>query len=54
MKEFLEKIHLKNKQRYINKMMEEEGLTDEILSEQIKLNRERHNKNICDSKEYVQ
>lgn len=54
MKEFLERLHLKNKQRYINKMMEEEGLTDEILRKQVELNRERNHKNLSDSKEYVQ
>lgn len=50
---FLQKIHLKNKQRRINEMFEEEGLTDEILNEQLELNRKRHDMDIPDDSEVI-
>lgn len=56
---FMKKINLQNRQKQIDKMFEEEGLTDEILKRQIQLNKERHKEDIHDSteeiyKEYVQ
>ena len=50
---FFHKISLKNKQRRINEMFEEEGLTDDILNEQIELNKKRHEKDIPDSNEII-
>ena len=44
---------MKNKQRRINEMFEEEGLTDDILNEQIELNKKRHEKDIPDSNEII-
>lgn len=38
---FLKKINLSNKQKQINRMFEEEGLTDEILRKQLEVNKER-------------
>lgn len=56
---FIKQINIKNRQKSINKMFEEEGLTDEILKRQIQLNKEKHNEDIHDKneeiyKEYVQ
>ena len=34
---FLKRISLSNKQKQINKMFEEEGLTDDILKKQIEV-----------------
>ena len=48
---FLRKIHLFNRQKALNRMFEEEGLTDEILQEQILLNRERNELDIEDPSE---
>lgn len=58
-KKFLQKIQLKNKQRIINKQFQKEGLTDDVLEAQIKLNQFKHENDITDSneivyKEYVQ
>lgn len=41
------------KQKQINKMFEEEGLTDEILKEQIELNKKINEEDLHDG-EYVQ
>ena len=48
---FIQRINLQNRQKQINKMFEEEGLTDEILKKQIELNKERHRLNINDPTE---
>lgn len=50
---FLQRIHLKNKQKRINDMFEEEGLTDEILKKQLELNQERHKLDIPDENEMI-
>ena len=64
--EYLEKIQrinlkrtLDKEQNKINKMFEEEGLTDRVLDKQIELNQKRHSNNISDKtntlhKRYVQ
>ena len=44
---------IREKQELLNKMFEEEGLTDELLREQIELNKKIHEENITDE-EYVQ
>ena len=44
---------MKNKQRQINEMFEEEGLTDEILKKQLEVNKERHELDIHDPNEVV-
>ena len=33
---YIEDLRLRNKQRYVNRMFEEEGLTDRVLREQLK------------------
>ena len=48
---FLKRVNLMNRQKEINRMFEEEGLTDEILKKQIELNKERHRLNINDPTE---
>lgn len=58
-KRYFKHIQFKNKQRTIKKKIEKEGLTDELLAAQVKLNRERHKHNISDHnnriyKNYVQ
>ena len=45
------KLHLKNQQRTLNERFEKEGLTDEILDEQIELNKIRNEHNIPDELE---
>ena len=49
----LEEIKLRNRQRYINKMFEEEGLTNRVLNEQIKINKKRNELNITDKSETI-
>ena len=56
---FIKRINFRNRQKQIDRMFEEEGLTDEILKKQIQLNKERHKEDIHDSseeayKDYVQ
>lgn len=46
-------VQLRNQQRILNKKFAEEGLTDEILDEQIKLNKLRHEYDITDESEKV-
>ena len=48
---FYKKYNLRNRQRKINKKYAEEGLTDEILNEQVKINKERHEYDIVDETE---
>lgn len=50
---FLKKISLSNKQKQINKMFEEEGLTDEILRKQIEVNKKRNEHDIHDPSEII-
>ena len=51
--DFIKRVNLSNRQKEINRMFEEEGLTDEILKKQIGLNKERHKLDIHDSTETV-
>lgn len=51
--DFIKRVNLSNRQKEINRMFEEEGLTDEILKKQIELNKERHRLDIHDSSETV-
>ena len=46
---FLLKIHLMNRQRRLDQMFEEEGLTDEILKEQLEINKLRNEADISDA-----
>lgn len=50
---FIKKIQLKNRQRNLDKRFAEEGCTDEILEEQIEINKVRNEFNIPDEKEFV-
>lgn len=52
-KRYLKKIGLKNRQKRINKKYEKEGLTDEILKEQLEINKLRNELNIPDDNEKV-
>lgn len=45
---YIEDLRLQSKQKQINKMFEEEGLTDEILKEQLEVNRKRNELDIHD------
>lgn len=51
--DFIKRVNLSNRQKEINRMFEEEGLTDEILKKQIELNKERHKLDIHDPTETV-
>ena len=48
-----EKIKLKHKQKKINKQYEKQGLTDEVLDLQQKLNADRHKHNLSDPSKKV-
>ena len=52
-KKFLKSIQLKNKQKSIAKQFQKDGLTDELLEAQVKLNQERHKHDIPDESEFV-
>lgn len=45
---YIENLRLQSRQKAINRMFEEEGLTDEILKEQLEVNRKRHELDIHD------
>ena len=47
------KYNLRNRQRKINKDYKENGLTPEILEEQIAINIERHEHDIVDESEII-
>ena len=47
------KIALRNKQRALNKKFEKEGLSDELLDEQLKVNKKRNELNISDDTQCV-
>ncbi len=49
--DFIKRVNLSNRQKEINRMFEEEGLTDEILKKQIELNKERNRLDINDPSE---
>ena len=51
--QMLEEIKLRNRQRYINKMFEEEGLTNKVLNEQIKINKKRNELDLTDKSEVI-
>ena len=50
---FIEDLKLRNRQRYLNKMFEEEGLTNKVLNEQIKINKKRNELNLTDKSEVI-
>ena len=50
---FVKKIHLKNKQRVVDKQFENEGLTDDVLAKQVEINSMRHELDIHDSNNVV-
>ena len=50
---YIENLRLQSRQKQINKMFEEEGLTDEILKDQIELNKRRHELDIHDPTEEI-
>ena len=52
-KRYYHKIALRNKQRALNKQYEKEGLTDELLDEQLKVNKKRNELNIRDNTQCI-
>ena len=50
---YIENLRLQSRQKQINKMFEEEGLTDEILKEQLEINKRRHELDIHDPTEEI-
>lgn len=50
---YIEDLRLQSRQKQINKMFEEEGLTDEILNEQLEINKRRHELDIHDPNEEI-
>ena len=48
---YIEDLKLRNKQRYVNKMFEEEGLTDRVLREQLEINKRRNELDLHDPNE---
>lgn len=63
MSRFFDNLRLRNKQRYVDKLYEEEGLSDRVVRLQTEINIERHNLDMHDDdeitydenhKEYVQ
>lgn len=48
---YIEDLRLRNKQRYVNRMFEEEGLTDRVLREQLEINKRRNELDIHDPNE---
>ena len=56
---FLKKISLKNRQNKVNKLYQEEGLSDEVLRKQVEITTERNQYDIPDDyakiyKDFVQ
>ena len=52
-KKFLKSIQLKNRQRAVEKKFNEEGLTDEVLNEQLEINQLKHQYDISDKSKIV-
>ena len=52
-KRYLHEIQIKNKQKHINKLYEKDGLTDEVLREQIELNKMKNKLNISDKSKRI-
>ncbi len=50
---FLKKISLKNRQNKVNKLYQEEGLSDEVLRKQVEINTERNQYDIPDDSEKI-
>ena len=50
---FLKRIHLKNKQRVIDKQYAKEGLSDEVLDAQIELNQLKNDLDIPDESNFI-
>jgi len=50
---YIEDLRLQSRQKAINRMFEEEGLTDEILNEQLEINKRRHELDIHDPNEEI-
>ena len=48
---FIEDLRLRNRQEYVNRMFEEEGMTDEILKKQVEINKKRNELDIHDRKQ---
>ena len=51
---YIEDLKLRNKQRYVNRMFEEEGLTDRVLREQLEINKRRNELDLHDPTEEIE
>ena len=51
---YIENLRLQNKQRYVNRMFEEEGLTDRVLREQLEINKRRNELDLHDPNEEIE
>ena len=45
---FFKKYQLRNRQRHLNKLFQQDGLTDEVITLQIQINNERNEYGISD------
>ena len=52
-KKFFKSIQLKNKQRAVTKEYERDGLTENVLEQQVQINTERHELDLPDSDNFV-
>ncbi|WP_407415495.1 hypothetical protein [Methanobrevibacter sp.] len=50
---FLHKIQLKNKQRIVKDKFEKEGLTDDVLEQQVEINTLRRELDLPDDSEFI-
>jgi len=50
---YIKSLEFQRKQKRLNEMFDEEGLTDEILMEQVELNKKRHECDVHDPNEEV-
>lgn len=52
-KRFLKIIQLKNKQRAVNREYKRDGLTENVVDQQVKINTERHELDLPDSNNFL-
>ena len=50
---YIKSLEFQQKQKRLNEMFEEEGLTDEILMKQVELNKKRNESDVHDPNEEV-
>lgn len=52
-KKFFHKIQINNRQHYVDKLYEKEGLSEEVLNKQVEVNSLRHEYDISDESKRV-